>query len=175
MGAPNEVKDNFYSEKNALTCIVILSLLRKLRHSLKKKNKYLKKIEKNQDPLSKEKYYQEMISFGLNFDLLLTSLEKIQFMSDRFEHFRAFDKNAMLKFFVPVFFYEFQKKENDFVMEFFFRNSIFEEEVLEDIDKKKTQIKNLQITDAQKHAKILLEPTSEILKFYLSDFPSDSK
>jgi len=197
LGAPNDVKDNFYPEKNPITCLVMLSLLRDLRKLVKKKDELNKNFEKKKKNLknktiieeskglkrktakselekkirdeeneSKMENYKLMIDFALTFDLLLTCMEKIKMIDEEYKNFYSFDKNAMLKFLVPMFFPNCFYVQDDFILEYFFRNSLFEDEVLKEVTEQIELLKDSQLSIPKKLAKILL--SSKVLSFYFA-------
>ena len=109
-------KININSSNNAFINLLII-------HSLFKMRKLLN--EKNQN--NEKDSYEIMIKFGLELDFVLTSIEKIKFLDEEYETFANFKKNSILKLFIPLFFYDVMDEKNDFILEFFFRYSIFED------------------------------------------------
>ena len=110
--------------------------------------------------------YKLMIDFALTFDLLLTCMEKIKMIDEEYKNFYSFDKNAMLKFLVPMFFPNCFYVQDDFILEYFFRNSLFEDEVLKEVTEQIELLKDSQLSIPKKLAKILL--SSKVLSFYFA-------
>ena len=153
-----------------------------------KKNKIMADIEKKKAEEEKKRHasYKKMIEFGLNFDVLFSIAEKMKILTEEYQTFQGFDKNAVLKFFIPVFFFETirdqkeeetgeknegEKKEGheeteDFVLEFFFRNSLFEDDVTTEIEEKMRKKKKEKMSKVQKMCEILFE--SKLIPVYLA-------
>ena len=142
------------------------------KKTTKKKTKAEILEETRKEKKFKEDQYKDMIKFGLNFDLLLVSMEKLKFLNDEYETFKNFDKNALLKFLIPIFFFENIEEKDDFILEFFFRNSIFEDDILDIIEEETSKLKKSKISISEKVATILFD--SEFLKPYFASEIDDN-
>ena len=137
------------------------------KENIAKNRKNEKEDEKKRLALEKEEQYKDMIKFGLNLDLLFTTMEKLKFLNEEFETFHDFDKNALLKFLIPIFCSESIEEKDDFILEFFFRNSIFENDVMGKILEEMDNILGRKSSKIAKLAGILYD--SDIPPLYFSN------
>lgn len=168
LGAPISLHDTFHNELNGLSRLIMLVQLKNMREIFVRKNK--EEEEDNQNQKKKrlnEEGYKNMVIFGLEFDLLLVTMEKLKFLNEEFECFKGFDKNALLKFMIPVFFFEDIEENNDFLLEFFFRNSLFEDDLMDKLDEELEKIKRKKVSSIEKISRIFYE--SDIPKAYFSE------
>ena len=177
LGAPASIKDQYKENSFFMGKLVILSLLKdlKLSFTLKNEDKTLInrkspvfKSKDDDDRLNnrKQELYEEMINFGLSFDLLLTTMERLKFLNEEYESFAEFDKNSLLKFLIPILYFESIEGKDDFILEFFFRNSIFEDDIMKKVKEDMQKVQNQNTSNIEKIAKIVYN--SDIVNFYIS-------
>lgn len=124
---PHTLKRKLEKYGTHFSDFIILNSFLKLHKLISVEEERIRSKKQQAEKAEKEnEKYKRMIEFGLELDFLLTSLEKKMYTSVQFKNFENFKKNSIVKLFVHLFFFDSMEEKSDFILENFFRFSLFQ-------------------------------------------------
>ena len=160
---PNILKRKLDAYGTNFSNSIILNSFLKLNKLISAEDEKVK--GKKQQAEKENEKYKRMIEFGLELDFLLTSLEKKMYMSNQYKNFENFRKNSIVKLFTHLFFYDVMDEKTDFILENFFRFSLFQP-FFQVIDSENPFIHNHRLSTLEKNSTIFF--TKKLHEFYLT-------